>query len=111
MHEVLIEESALGWKEFELEVIRDLADNWGSTKIIAIAHMMTRLMAIGACSRLAPTAPAMAMAAETPHTAPPAPKVAAKRVEPEPARHPIDHAERDDRHDRCLQDRGRPRPR
>ena len=25
--EVLIEESALGWKEFELEVIRDLADN------------------------------------------------------------------------------------
>ena len=27
VHEVLIEESALGWKEFELEVIRDLADN------------------------------------------------------------------------------------
>ena len=27
MHEVLIEESALGWKEFELEVMRDLADN------------------------------------------------------------------------------------
>src|SRR3984893_1943782 len=27
MHEVLIEESILGWKEFELEVMRDLADN------------------------------------------------------------------------------------
>src|SRR5580692_3989631 len=27
VHEVLIEESALGWKEFELEVMRDLADN------------------------------------------------------------------------------------
>src|SRR5450432_2555472 len=26
-HEVLIEESVLGWKEFELEVVRDLADN------------------------------------------------------------------------------------
>ena len=27
MHEVLIEESILGWKEFELEVMRDLTDN------------------------------------------------------------------------------------
>ncbi|HVG38009.1 MAG TPA: carbamoyl-phosphate synthase large subunit, partial [Pyrinomonadaceae bacterium] len=27
MHEVLIEESILGWKEFELEVMRDLSDN------------------------------------------------------------------------------------
>ena len=27
MHEVLIEESVLGWKEFELEVMRDLQDN------------------------------------------------------------------------------------
>ena len=27
VHEVLIEESALGWKEFELEVMRDIADN------------------------------------------------------------------------------------
>src|SRR5579863_2676550 len=27
VHEVLIEESALGWKEFELEVMRDKADN------------------------------------------------------------------------------------
>ena len=27
VHEVLLEESALGWKEFELEVMRDLADN------------------------------------------------------------------------------------
>ena len=27
-HEVLIEESVLGWKEFELEVIRDRADNF-----------------------------------------------------------------------------------
>ncbi len=26
-HEVLIEESVLGWKEFEMEVVRDLADN------------------------------------------------------------------------------------
>src|SRR5258708_16904112 len=27
VHEVLIEESIIGWKEFELEVMRDLADN------------------------------------------------------------------------------------
>ena len=27
MHEVLVEESILGWKEFELEVMRDMADN------------------------------------------------------------------------------------
>ena len=27
MHEVLIEESVLGWKEFEMEVVRDKADN------------------------------------------------------------------------------------
>ena len=27
MHEVLVEQSLLGWKEFELEVMRDLADN------------------------------------------------------------------------------------
>src|SRR5215472_171185 len=27
VHEVLIEESVLGWKEFELELMRDLADN------------------------------------------------------------------------------------
>ncbi|MEX2395080.1 MAG: carbamoyl phosphate synthase large subunit, partial [Actinomycetota bacterium] len=27
VHEVLVEESLLGWKEFELEVMRDLADN------------------------------------------------------------------------------------
>ena len=27
IHEILIEESILGWKEFELEVMRDLADN------------------------------------------------------------------------------------
>ncbi len=27
VHEVLLEESVLGWKEFELEVVRDLADN------------------------------------------------------------------------------------
>src|SRR5579864_9196106 len=27
VHQVLIEESVLGWKEFELEVMRDLADN------------------------------------------------------------------------------------
>ena len=27
VHEVLIEETVLGWKEFEMEVIRDLTDN------------------------------------------------------------------------------------
>ena len=27
MHEVLVEESVLGWKEFEMEVVRDSADN------------------------------------------------------------------------------------
>ena len=27
VHEVLIEESVLGWKEFEMEVVRDKADN------------------------------------------------------------------------------------
>src|SRR5256885_15786471 len=29
VHEVLIEESVIGWKEFELEVMRDVADNFG----------------------------------------------------------------------------------
>ena len=28
MHEILIEESLIGWKEFELEVMRDVADNF-----------------------------------------------------------------------------------
>ena len=28
VHEVLIEESVLGWKEFELEVMRDAADTF-----------------------------------------------------------------------------------
>ncbi len=28
VHEVLIEESVIGWKEFELEVMRDVADNF-----------------------------------------------------------------------------------
>jgi carbamoyl-phosphate synthase large subunit len=28
IHEVLIEESVIGWKEFELEVMRDVADNF-----------------------------------------------------------------------------------
>ena len=28
MHEVLVEESVIGWKEFELEVMRDGADNF-----------------------------------------------------------------------------------
>src|ERR1700740_2209690 len=27
VHEVLVEESVLGWKEFEMEVVRDKADN------------------------------------------------------------------------------------
>ena len=27
VHEVLMEESVIGWKEYELEVMRDLADN------------------------------------------------------------------------------------
>ena len=26
-HEVLVEESVLGWKEYEMEVVRDRADN------------------------------------------------------------------------------------
>ena len=46
-------------------------------KIIAIAQMMTVAIATEASSRLAPTAPATAIEADTPHTAPPAPKVAA----------------------------------
>ena len=45
-----------------------------------IAQNTTRLMAIGGCSFFARTAPATAMAADTPHTAPPAPRVAAKRL-------------------------------
>ena len=28
VHEVLIEESVIGWKEYELEVMRDVADNF-----------------------------------------------------------------------------------
>src|SRR5690606_4305311 len=28
VHEVLVEESVLGWKEFELEVMRDVANNF-----------------------------------------------------------------------------------
>ena len=28
VHEVLLEESVIGWKEFELEVMRDTADNF-----------------------------------------------------------------------------------
>src|SRR5207247_4715297 len=28
VHDVLIEESVIGWKEFELEVMRDVADNF-----------------------------------------------------------------------------------
>ena len=28
VHEVLLEESVIGWKEFELEVMRDRADNF-----------------------------------------------------------------------------------
>jgi len=28
VHEVLIEQSVLGWKEYELEVMRDRADNF-----------------------------------------------------------------------------------
>ena len=76
-----------------------------------IAQMMTSVMAIGASSFLAPTAPAMAIAAETPHTAPPAPSVAARRRS-RPSRTPtqIDHQERHDRDDRGLQDRDRPGP-
>jgi len=46
---------------------------------MTIAQRMTVAIAIEACSFLAPTAPATAIAAETPQTAPPAPKVAAKR--------------------------------
>src|SRR4029453_1347955 len=28
VHEILVEESVIGWKEFELEVMRDAADNF-----------------------------------------------------------------------------------
>ncbi len=28
VHEVMVEQSVLGWKEFEIEVVRDKADNW-----------------------------------------------------------------------------------
>src|SRR5258705_12372621 len=28
VHEILVEESVIGWKEFELEVMRDVADNF-----------------------------------------------------------------------------------
>src|SRR5579863_7167507 len=49
----------------------------GSTKIMTIAQSTTTVMAIGAYSFFAPTAPATAIEAETPQTAPPAPSVAA----------------------------------
>ena len=54
-------------------------DTSGSTKIITMAQRITMVMTTGASSRLAPTAPATAMAAETPQTAPPTPSTAAKR--------------------------------
>ena len=37
INEVLIEESLLGWKEFELEVIRDKADN--AIIILSLIHI------------------------------------------------------------------------
>ncbi len=55
-----------------------LATN-GSTKIITIAQTITVAIAIDACSLRVPTAPAIAIAAETPQTAPPTPSVAANR--------------------------------
>ena len=52
-----------------------------------MAQRITAVMAIGASSFLAPTAPAIAMAAETPQTAPPTPSMAAsRRSMPQPAR-------------------------
>ena len=59
--------------------IAERARTSGNTKIITIAQRITSVIAIGASSFFAPTAPAMAIAAETPQTAPPAPSVAAKR--------------------------------
>ena len=35
VHEILIEESVIGWKEFELEVMRDVADNF-------VRHLLDR---------------------------------------------------------------------
>ncbi|NHH84720.1 hypothetical protein DRA46_06871 [Burkholderia gladioli] len=51
----------------------------GRANTITIAQTTTRVMATEACSRLARTAPAIAIAADTPHTAPPTPSTAAKR--------------------------------
>jgi len=51
----------------------------GSRKIIAIAQTITVVIAIDACSLRVPTAPEIAIAADTPQTAPPTPRVAAKR--------------------------------
>ena len=69
------------------------------------------VMAMGACSFLAPTAPAMAMEPETPHTAPPAPKSGAQpAVEPKLSADEIDHQKRRDGNDGSLNDRHRPGP-
>ena len=78
---------------------------------MTIAQMITMVMAIGASSFLAPTAPAIAIAAETPHTAPPAPSVAARRLSrPSLSADPKITRKVDDRDDRGLQDRHRARP-
>ena len=54
--------------------------NVTDTTVIADTQTkITNVMAIGACSFFAPTAPATAIAPDTPHTAPPAPMVAARR--------------------------------
>ncbi len=51
----------------------------GSTKIMTMAQATTSEIATEMSCFFAPTAPPMAMAPETPHTAPPVPKVAASR--------------------------------
>jgi hypothetical protein len=48
----------------------------GSAKIITIAQKITSAMATATCSLVAFTAPAMAMAPETPQIAPPEPRQA-----------------------------------
>ena len=76
-----------------------------------IAQKITSVMATGGCSFLARTAPATAMAAETPQTASPAPSVAASRRS-KPSLHPGEenHRKRGDGDNRGLENGDRPGP-
>src|SRR4030065_435703 len=46
IREVMLEESALGWKEFELEVMRDFADNVVSVVVIEMNPRVSRSSAL-----------------------------------------------------------------